>query len=171
MAPYFVLIPLIAYIPMFAYETYIAFRRIGKPLDKGGEYLHATWEVTHTFLILSINYFVWLYSDAVVDVGRAVFVALLVFGAAFIVRAVLYTQLFYIKSSKEPNTLIDRLFAWLHVVMVGSLLYTLAAAAQVLLSGVYEANQTFLPLLWPGLVLMLPLISVPLYFLYKTKSQ
>jgi hypothetical protein len=171
MAPFFVLIPLLVYIPMFAYEAYIAFRRIGKPLDKGGEYLHATWEATHTFLILSVNYFVWLYSDAVVDVGRAVFVALLLFGAVFIVRAVLYTQLFYIKSSKKPNIVIDRLFAWSHVVMAGSLLYTVAAATRVLLSGGYEANQTFLPLLWPGLILMVPLISVPLYFLYKTKSR
>lgn len=171
MAPYFVLIPLLAYVPMFAYETYIAFRRIGKPLDKGGAYLHATWEATHTFLILSINYFVWLYSDAVVDVGRAAFVPLLLFGAAFILRAVCYTQLFYIQSSKKPNVFMDRVFAWLHVVMAACLLYTVAVATGVLLTGGYEANQTFMPLLWPGLILMLPLISVPLYFLYKTKSR
>lgn len=171
MAPFFVLVPLIAYIPMFIYELYISFRRIGKPLDKGGEYLHATWEVTHTFLILSINYFVWLYSDAVVDVGRAAFAALLIFGAAFIVRAVLYTQLFYIKSSVKPSLLVDWLFALTHVVMASSLFYTVAVAANSMISGGYEPNQTFLPLLWPGVILMLPLISVPLYFLYKTKSR
>lgn len=171
MAPFFVIIPLIAYVPMFIYELYISFRRIGKPLDKGGEYLHATWEVTHTFLILSINYFVWLYSDAVVDVGRAAFGALLLFGAAFIVRAVLYTQLFYIKSSAKPNIVVDWLFALTHVVMAGSLVYTIAVAVSFMTRGGYEANQTFLPLLWPGIILMLPLISVPLYFLYKTKSR
>lgn len=71
MAIWFVLIPLLAYIPMFAYELYISFRRIGKPSDKGGEYLHATWESTHTFLILSVNYFMWLYSAAIIDVGQA----------------------------------------------------------------------------------------------------
>ena len=171
MAPFFVLIPLLAYIPMFAYETYIAFRRIGKPLDKGGQYLHATWEVTHTFLVLSINYFVWLYSDAVVDIGRATFTALLLFGAAFIVRAVLYTQLFYIKSSPKSNITIDWLFAMTHVVMVGALIFTVVTALIHMANGQYEANPTFLPLLWPGLILMVPLISIPLYFLYKTKSK
>tara|TARA_B100002049_G_C15977362_1_gene331433 strand:- start:152 stop:667 length:516 start_codon:yes stop_codon:yes gene_type:complete len=171
MAPFFVLVPLIAYIPMFIYELYISFRRIGKPLDKGGEYLHATWEVTHTFLILSINYFVWLYSDAVVDVGRAAFGALLLFGAAFIFRAVLYTQLFYIKSSVKPNLLVDWMFALTHVVMAASLFYTVAVAVSSMIREGYEPNQTFLPLLWPGIILMLPLVSVPLYFLYKTKSR
>ncbi len=171
MAPFFVLIPLLVYIPMFAYEMYVAFRRIGKPLDKGGEYLHATWESTHTFLILGVNYFAWLYSSAVVEVARAVFPALLIFGAVFIVRAVLYTYLFYIKTSSKPNIITDRLFAWTHIIMALSLTFTIIVAGRIMLGGTYEANHTFLPLLWPGLVLMLPLISVPLYFLYKTKSR
>lgn len=171
MALFFVLIPLLAYLPMFAYETYIAFRRIGKPLDKGGEYLHATWEVTHTFLILSINYFVWLYSDAVVDVGRAVFGALLLFGAAFIVRAILYLRLFYITSSPRRSVPLDWLFATTHLVMAGTLLYVIITASRFMATGSYAANHTFLPLLWPGLILMLPLICIPLYFLYKTKRR
>jgi len=171
MAPLFVIIPLLAYIPMFSYETYIAFRRIGKPLDKGGEYLHATWEATHTFLILSLNYFVWLYSAAVVEIGRASFVPLLIFGAAFIVRAILYIQLFYIRAKESPNTILDRAFAWTHVVMGLSLSYTLFVAVQIMSKGNYSATETFLPLLWPGLILMVPLVSVPLYFLYKTRSR
>ena len=171
MAPYFVLLPLLAYIPMFAYETYIAFRRIGKPLDKGGEYLHATWESTHTFLILSVNYFVWLYSPAIVEVGRAVFIPLLLFGAAFIVRAIVYTRLFYIRSSIKPDLALDHAFAWLHIIMAACLGYVIVAAVRVTLQGGFEPNNTFLPLLWPGLILMIPLISVPLYFLYRTRSK
>lgn len=170
MSPFFVLLPLAAYIPMFAYETYIAFRRIGKPKDAGGEYLHATWEATHTFLILGINYFIWLYSSAVVAVGQVVFVPLLLFGASFIVRAVLYTYLFYIKSDTKPNRLADRLFAWTHVVMAGCLCLIVVRAAHIMLSGDYQANHLLPALLLPGLVLMIPLISVPLYFLYRTKS-
>lgn len=167
----FVLLPLIAYIPMFAYETFIAFRRIGKPLDKGGAYLHATWESTHTFLILSVNYFVWLYSSAVVVVGRAAFLPMLLFGAVFIIRGILYTQLFYIQSSTKPNLLLDWLFALTHIIMAACLLYTVAVTLQIMRTGIYRANETFLPLLIPGLFLMIPLISVPLYFLYKTKSK
>ncbi len=171
MAPFFVLMPLLIYIPMFGYETYIAFRRVGKPLDKGGEYLHATWESTHTFLILGVNYFVWLYSSAIVEVAMATFTALLIFGAAFIVRAVIYTYLFYIKIIDKPNVVVDRLFAWTHVVMALSLTVTVIVASRIMLSGTYQPNHTFLPLLWPGLILMVPLVSVPLYFLYRTKSK
>lgn len=165
-AALFVLVPLAVYLPMFAYETYISFRRIGKPQDKGGAYLHATWEATHTFLILSLNYFMWLYSSAVVTVGRAVFWPLLVFGATFIVRAGLYTYLFYIKSRHRPNILVDWLFALSHVVMAICLILILTVGAFIMVDGAYQPNHLLLPLLLPGIVLMLPLIAVPLYFLY-----
>ncbi|MFZ2545154.1 MAG: hypothetical protein WAW80_04205 [Candidatus Saccharimonadales bacterium] len=171
MAVWFVLIPILVYIPMFAYELYIAFRRIGRPYDKGGAYLHATWESTHTFLILSVNYFMWLYSAAVIEVGRAIFFPLLLFGATFIVRAILYVYLFYIKSSKRPNLLADWLFALCHVLMFAAITYIGAKTALILLNGSFQPNHVLLPLLYPGLFLMIPLISVPLYFLYKTKSK
>ncbi|TAH32535.1 hypothetical protein EYC58_02675 [Candidatus Saccharibacteria bacterium] len=170
-AIWFVIVPLLVYIPMFLVELYIAFRRIGKPLDKGGEYLHATWEVTHTFLVLGLNYFMWLYSSAVVDVARAVFVPLIVFGAVFIVRAILYVYLFYIKKSMKPNIAADWVFALCHIMMFICISYVTFAAALMLLSAHYEPNHILLPLLYPGLVLMIPLISVPLYFLYKTKRR
>ncbi len=171
MAIWFVLIPIIAYLPMFLYELYIAFRRIGKPMDKGGEYLHATWEVTHTFLILSLNYFMWLYSSAIVEVSKAVFLPLILFGAVFIVRAVLYLYLFYIKTSKRPNLSADWLFAICHIAMLASVGYIGVATTRILLTGDYEPNHILLPLIVPGLFLMIPLISVPLYFLYQTKSR
>ena len=170
-AVWFVIVPLLVYIPMFLVELYIAFRRIGKPLDKGGEYLHATWEVTHTFLILALNYFMWLYSSAIVEVARAVFVPLITFGAVFIVRAILYVYLFYIKKSTKPNLFVDWSFALCHVVMFACISYVTVATAQILLGGNYEANHILLPLLYPGLFLMIPLVSVPLYFLYKTRGK
>lgn len=169
-AAWFVIIPLLAYIPMFLVETYISFRRIGKPLDKGGEYLHATWETTHTFLILSVNYFMWLYSSAIIEVGRAVFVPLMLFGGVFIVRAILYVQLFYIKKSDKPSLIVDWLFAICHIIMLVCISYVAIATIQVLFAGDYIANDILLPLLYPGLFLMAPLIVVPIYFLYKTKK-
>lgn len=170
-ALWFVIVPLLVYVPMFLVELYIAFRRIGKPLDKGGEYLHATWESTHTFLILALNYFMWLYSSAIVDVARSVFIPLIMFGAVFIVRAILYVYLFYIKKSTKPDILTDWIFALCHVVMLACILYVVAATIDVLAGGDYEPNQILLPLLYPGLFLMIPLISVPLYFLYKTERK
>lgn len=156
---------------MFLVELYISFRRIGKSLDKGGEYLHATWEVTHTFLILSLNYFMWLYSSAIVEVASAVFVPLIMFGAVFIIRAILYVYLFYIKKTTKPEVLVDWLFAVCHVVMFACISYVAFATAHILLGGNYESNHILLPLLYPGLFLMLPLVSVPLYFLYKTNKK
>ncbi len=170
-ATWFVMVPLLIYMAMFLVELYIAFRRIGKPLDKGGEYLHATWEATHTFLILALNYFMWLYSSAIVDVARSVFAPLIMFGAVFIVRAILYVYLFYIKESIKPNLFVDWFFALCHGVMLVCISYVTITTAQILLSGSYEPNHILLPLLYPGLFLMVPLVSVPLYFLYKTKSK
>lgn len=170
-AIWFVIVPLLVYIPMFIVEVYISFRRIGKPLDRGGEYLHATWEATHTFLILALNYFMWLYSSAIVDVANAIFVPLITFGAVFIVRAILYVYLFYIKKTNKPNLLADWLFALCHVAMLVCITVVTITTARILFEGNYEPNHLLLPLLYPGLLLMLPLVSVPLYFLYKTKGR
>lgn len=170
-AIWFVIVPLVIYIPMFLVELFIAFRRIGKPLDKGGEYLHATWEVTHTFLILSLNYFMWLYSPAIVEVATSVFVPLIMFGAVFIVRAILYIYLFYIKKSTKPSLLVDWSFALCHIVMFVCISYVAIVTARILVSGNYESNHILLPLLYPGLFLLIPLASVPIYFLYKTRSK
>lgn len=167
----FVLIPLLFYIPMFGYETYIAFRRIGKPIDKGGEYLHATWEATHTFLILSVNYFMWLFSSAIVEVAQATIVSLLVFGAAFIVRGILYLYLFYIKVPRRLNLFADWAFAASHIVMLICINYALYKILEIMLEHKYAPTDTYLPLLLPGLILMIPLVAVPLYFLYRTKSK
>lgn len=168
---WFVILPLIVYIPMFMVETYVAFRRIGKPQDNGGEYLHATWEVTHTFLILALNYFMWLYSAAVIDVARVVFVPLLIFGAVFILRAILYLYLFYIKKPDKHSLIADWIFAVAHTIMLLAITWVTVAATQVLLGGDYVSNHILLPLLYPGLFLMVPLIALPLYFLYKTKIK
>lgn len=168
---WFVLLPLIVYIPMFLVETYVAFRRIGKPLDKGGEYLHATWEVTHTFLILALNYFMWLYSAAVIDVSREIFIPLVIFGGVFIVRAILYLYLFYIKRSDRRSLIADLIFAISHAIMLLTISWVAIAATRVLINGNYVSNHVLLPLLYPGLFLMIPLIAVPLYFLYRTRLK
>lgn len=156
---------------MFLIETYVAFRRIGKPLDKGGEYLHATWEVTHTFLILALNYFMWLYSAAVIDVSREIFLPLIIFGGVFIIRAILYLYLFHIKGSDRPSLIADWVFAITHAIMLLTISWVAIAATQVLITGNYISNHVLLPLLYPGLLLMIPLIAVPVYFLYKTKLK
>ena len=170
-AIWFVVIPILCYVALFLVETGISFRRIGKPLDKGGAYLHATWEVTHTFLILGITYFMWLYSSAIVDISQKMFMPLVIFGAVFVIRAILYLYLFYIKQPTKPNLLIDWSFAICHIIMLICLVLVAVIALGVMQNGNYLANEILLPLLYPGLILTFLIICIPIYFLFTTKKQ
>lgn len=167
---WFIIAPLVAYVPMLLVETFIAFRRIGKPLDKDGGYLHATWEATHTFLVLSLTYFTWLYSSAVIETAKAIFIPLMTLGAIFALRGALYIYLFYTKKFTRPNLAVDWLFALTHIVMIGALAWIAIATANVLLAGNYTPNSHLIPMLAPGMVFVLPLMIVPIYFLYRTKK-
>ncbi len=169
-AIWFVILPILIYVVMFLIEIIVSFRRIGKPLNTGGEYLHATWEITHTFLILGITYFIWLYSSAIVDVSRKVFNPLIIFGAVFIIRAILYLYLFYIKKPSRPNLLIDWTFAICHAIMLICAIWVAVLVINVMQNSNYKVNESLLPLFYPGLILTIPIISIPLYFLYRTKK-
>lgn len=171
MSIWFVIVPLLIYLPMSLYATYVSFTRIGKRRDRGGEYLHRTWESTHTFLILSVNYFVWLYSSAVADVAREVAVYAVLFGFVFIIRMALYLKLFYIKTDVDPNHILDRLFAWSNVLLNVLVVLIGVETWQVVSSGEYVPNDILAHLLLPGIFLIIPLVAVPLYFLYSTNVK
>ena len=171
MSIWFVIIPLLIYLPMSIYATYVSFARIGKPRDRGGEYLHRTWESTHTFLILSVNYFVWLYSAAVADVVHKIAPAAILFGFVFIVRMALYLQLFYIKTTADPSHVLDRLFAWSNVLLLVLVGVIGLQTYSVVSTGHYEANDILAQLLLPGIILIVPLVAVPLYFLYASNAE
>lgn len=171
MAYVFVLLPILAYLPFFFIETWVAFRRIGRSGDNGGEYVHITWEMTHTLLIVGVNYFIWLFASIIVPIGAAVYWGLIIAGALFIVRAILYIYLFYNKDPKKGkhNTLADWAFAITHLLIIVSLLYVVIRAAIVMFTTDYTINTQFLPWMYPGLVLMVAICAVPLLQLYRTK--
>jgi hypothetical protein len=172
MTPYlFILIPLGLYLPLFLYETYASFRRLGAP-GKQGAYVHATWEVTHTFLIIGATNFIWLFSDIAVTVSKAVYWGLIIAGAGFIVRAILYVYLFFIKDAGKGNhnTPADYLFALSHIGVITGIIYAVVRAAQVLATSSYDINTQFIPWMWPGLVLLLALGALPLLQIYRTRN-
>jgi len=165
----FVLLPILAYLPFFFIESWAAFQRIGKKNPTSNEYLHITWEMTHTLLILGVNYFIWLYASIVVQVGQAVYWGLIIAGALFIIRAVLYLYIFYSRPSSPRlhNGLADWLFAISHVLIIGCLLYVVIRAGIVLATNDYTVNTQFLPWMYPGLIVMFIICAIPLVRMYK----
>lgn len=173
MTPYlFITLPIAGYMALFMYETYASFRRLAVPASKGGTaYVHATWEVTHTFLIIGVTNFIWLFSDVAREVSRAVYWGLIVAGACFIIRATLYTYIFYVRPSAHQRTgFLDWLFALSHIGILAGLIYTLSLAVLTLADTPYKINSQFVPWMWPGLVLLGALGLIPLYQLYRTKD-
>lgn len=168
----FVLLPILAYLPFFLVETWAAFRRIGSKTKQGSQYLHVTWEMTHTLLIVGINYFIWLFASVIVAVGKAVYWGLIIAGALYIVRGILYMYLFYGPgmNKKLHNGLADWLFAFVHVLIVACLAYVVIRAGIVLYTTDYTVNTQFLPWMYPGLLLLIAVCAVPLARLYKHKK-
>jgi len=172
MAYLFVLIPLIAYLPLFLYETYASFKRLDITKRRKSDYLSATWEVTHTLLILAVTNFIWLFSDVIKAVGAAVYWGLIIVGAAFIVRAILYLYIFYIQDQtvrKKRASIFDYLFAASHLVILGGLIYTLTNAWATLSTETFTVNTEFIPYMWPGLILMIGICAIPIASIYRTK--
>lgn len=168
----FVLLPILAYLPFFFIETWVAFRRIGNKGEKAGEYVHVTWEITHTLLIVGVNYFIWLFASVIVPVGAAVYWGLILAGALYIVRAILYIQLFYNSDNKSSkhNGLDDWAFAIVHLLIIFCLLYVVVRAAIVLITTEYTVNTQFLPWMYPGLIFMALICVVPFIRLYGHKK-
>jgi cytochrome bd-type quinol oxidase subunit 2 len=167
----FVILPLALYLPLFGYETYAAWRRIGRP-GKKGAYVHASWEVTHTFLIIGITNFVWLFSGAIKPVSKAVYWGLITAGALFILRAVLYLYLFFAKDPGQGNHsgAADWLFFFSHLGILAGLVYVLGRGAQSLSSSQFTVNEQFIPWMWPGLILLLVLGTIPLLRVYTARD-
>jgi hypothetical protein len=171
MAYAFVLLPILAYLPFFFVETWASFQRIGKKTPSSDNYLHLTWEMTHTLLIVGVNYFIWLFASVIVDVGKAVYWGLITAGALYIVRAILYVYIYYGSGAKKKlhNGWADWLFAITHLLIIACLLYVVIRGAVVLMTTEYTVNTQFLPWMYPGLVFMIIICAIPLIRIYKIK--
>lgn len=172
MLPYlFVIIPFAVYLPMFGYETLTSLNRLGKKSLRRS-YPSATWEITHTFLIIGITNFIWLFSDIATEVAKATFLGLILVGFWFLLRALLYLYLFLVKDNTQPHGVgpSDVLFGAAHLGMLSALIYTFVQAIQVMMDIPYSINSQFIPFMWPGLILLVVLGTLPIMQLYRTKK-
>lgn len=167
----FVLTPLVLFLAAYIIETYVSFRRLQKP-RKGHDYLDATWEVTHTFLVVSVALFVGFFSQNLTEIAYVVFYPLFLTSVFVGVRTLAYIYIFIIRSPKKRNqrTWIDTVFALSHVGVVAGLLYLLAMLIPKLLSIELLANTAFIPWMLPGAALVIVVCSLPLLSLYATKK-
>lgn len=165
----FVLVPLALYLPAFLYETYIAFKRLKKNNSTYPEYLHSSWEVTHTLLIVSVNYFIWLFAEILTKVGQAVYWGLIIASALFIVRGILYLKLFVANPGGRVGVY-DQLFAWVHIGILLSLVYVLVRTVVILATNSFRINSQFIPWMWPGLALVGAICFVPFVTTYSRRK-
>lgn len=165
----FVLLPILIYLPFFFVETWASFQRIGKEMPTSDDYLHLTWEMTHTLLIVGVNYFIWLFASIIVTVGQAVYWGLITAGALYIVRAIAYVYIYYGAGAKKKlhNGWADWLFAVSHIAIIVCLLYVVIRATIVLITNSHTINTQFLPWMYPGLVFMVIICTIPLMRIYK----
>lgn len=166
----FILIPLVLYLAAFAVEAYMAFARLGNHKAKGS-YLDATWETTHTFLVVAVALFVAFFSQNLVDLAQAAFLGLWVAAVGIGLRGAAYVYIFYGRRDTTRRDWADQFFAWIHgliVAGVGILLWQLVPA---LFTVDLIANTEFLPYMWPGLILILVLCVPPLLSLYNTPRK
>lgn len=172
MWPYvFVLVPLVLYLIAIIYETFYSFKRLTH-VKIGGDYLSATWEITHTLLILAVVYFITMFSLSLRLVASAVFISLFVVIFTFIIRGILYMYIFYIRTplQQKKRNWVDWLFALTNVVIIAALGVMIIEAVSSLWGKQIITNSDFIIWMLPGLVLVLAFCSIPVYQLYKTKK-
>lgn len=160
----FVAVPLGLYLIIFSVETYAAFNRL---TGTASGYLDATWEITHTLLVLALTNFTWLCSDAIIAVAQAAYWGLIVSAAAFVVRGILYVYLFY--AAAKNNRAAGWLFALSHVAMLVGLVYAGLAAIYTLAHTSYRINDQLLPYMWPALAVSVVICAIPIAQSYRRR--
>lgn len=166
----FILIPLVLYVAAFVVETVLAFTRL-KNRKANHSYLPATWETTHTFLVVSVALFVAFFSQNLVELAEAAWWGIWIAAVGIGLRGAVYVYLFYVRANRATRNWIDYTFAALHVWIVAGLGVLLVQLIPAILAADLKANTAFIPYMWPGLVLVLGLCVVPLASLYKTPKR
>lgn len=166
----YVLLPLLLFLVGYIVETYVSFARL-KNKKKDNSYLDATWEVTHTFLVVSVACFVGFFSTNLIELADAAFYGMFLVSIFVALRTVTYIYLFYIRepTKRGVRNWIDVAFAFSHVGVVVSFLLMLAMLIPRILELDMQPNNQFISWMTPGFVLTLLLCILPILSLYKTK--
>ena len=161
------LIPIIIYVILFSYETYLSFlKAISKSHRRN--YVEVTWEMTHTLLIIGLILFFVFYSSNLDQIAKTLFSAAFIAGSFLVIRGILYTYIFYV-NKKESKTL-NWSFFISHVGSLAFLTLVVIKAVQFVVNNHPIANSNLLPYFIPGEIITLALILGPMYFMYRIKD-
>lgn len=168
----FILVPLVLFLLAFVVELFMSFKRLSNN-KADGSYLGATWEMTHTFLVVSVALFVSLFSNNLTELAKASFLGFFIVAVFAGLRGAAYIYIFYIRSGaqRKVRNWIDWSFALTHVGMVLGVLVLLAGLVPKLFQIDLQPNTAFIPWMWPGLILVLVLCVPPIASLYSTKKH
>jgi phosphatidylglycerophosphate synthase len=108
-------IPLLLFVLAFLYETFLSFTRLYHPNKGRAGYVKATWEFTHTLLVVAVVILLMMFSKYIDQISSAIFMSTFIAAVALGVRAVAYIQIFYVRK-KQVIDWLDWGFFVSHVV-------------------------------------------------------
>lgn len=168
----FILTPLALFLIAYTIETYASFKRLVST-QNSQHYLDATWEITHTFLVVSVALFAGFFSSNLREIAYVTFFPLFLTSVFVGIRTLAYIYIFLIRSPKkqQSRSWIDWVFAWSHVGVIFGLAYLLVMLIPTLLTIELKPNVAFIPWMLPGVGIILSLCLLPLIALYSTQKR
>ena len=163
------LVPVLLFVVAFLYETFLSFKRLNSPKSTKRGYVVATWEITHTLLVVGIINLVMMFTQSITGLASAIFISTFLAAAALIIRSITYCYIFYVRRDHKING-VDWLFALSHVIAAVFLVITVIKALWYIYKNNPPVNSQFLPYFIPGLVVVIAVVTVPMIMLYRTKS-
>ncbi len=169
-ALFFVIFPLVLYVPLLLIEMNLSFLSIARGRSFN-DYMHVTWETTHTLLILSVIAFVWLFNDAVPMVAPVVALPLLLAALCFLLRAAAYIIVYYEWGTHPLQRFASQCFAVSHLVLVAGLLWVVYGVATTVPWNTVVIQSSLIIYLWPGAIATLVIVAFPVAQMYKTLAS
>ncbi len=157
-----VLLPLALYLVTFISETVVLARSTGS--------ISLSWEATHTFLVVAVTNFIWLFADITPAVAKSIYLWLSLAGIIFILRGIVYLAIYHPKDSGLSRERWIKLLVWLNLVLILDLVFLLVAAATTLASQSYVINTQFVYWLLPGALLVGLICAKTLKSIYSFKD-
>jgi hypothetical protein len=165
-ALFFVIFPLALYVPLLLIEMNLSLLSVSQKRSFG-EYMHITWETTHTLLILSVVAFVWLFNDAVPIVAPVVALPLLLAALCFVLRAAAYIIVYYEWGTQALQQFASQFFALTHLVLLAGLLWVIYGVATTVPWSTVVVQSSLIIYLWPGLIATVVIVAIPVVDMYK----
>lgn len=152
------------------YEAWLSFTRLNNPRTGRGGYVSGKWELTHILLFFAITLLLASFAKDLLQLADILFWTTFITAVTLGLRAVLHLHLFYGRASLQKITVLDWIFALLHVIAALFLVITAVNAVIYITQEGLTPNTQFYPVFIPGLVLAIAISVLPLITFRKAKA-